>query len=148
MDAPAPRAIAVAVVVDGGRVLVGRRESDAADAAGCDEFPGGLVEPGETAAEAAGRECLEETGIGIVVGERLDCALAPSSRGAVEIHFFRCRPRDPGPPRAPFAWRPVASLDPGAFPGPNQQVISALLAEHAPQRNAPEARQSALQGGS
>jgi 8-oxo-dGTP diphosphatase len=34
-------------------------------------LPGGMVEPGETPAEAAVREALEETGLRVAVGERL-----------------------------------------------------------------------------
>jgi 8-oxo-dGTP diphosphatase len=44
-----------------GRVLVLRRAGDG-DHAGEWAFPGGKVKPGETAAEAAIRETLEETG--------------------------------------------------------------------------------------
>lgn len=64
-----PRVSARAVVVDrDGRVLLVRHR------AGDREFhvlPGGRVEPGETAAEAAAREVLEETGFHVSVGALL-----------------------------------------------------------------------------
>lgn len=127
MTVGGPTTIAVAVVVAGRRVLVGRRAADAADAAGRDEFPGGLVEAGETAAGAAARECLEEAGIGIVVGDPIGRAAAPSSRGPVEILFFRCRPRGDAPPCPPFHWLPIGDLDPGRFPAANRDVIAMLV---------------------
>ena len=50
---------AAAVVLDGeGRVLLGRR----ADTGGW-ALPGGIIDPAEEPADAAVRECLEETGI-------------------------------------------------------------------------------------
>ncbi|WP_308257843.1 NUDIX domain-containing protein [Pseudonocardia lacus] len=53
-----PRPRAVAVVVDGGRVLVVKRHKRGRDYA---VLPGGGVEEGETAAEAVLRELHEET---------------------------------------------------------------------------------------
>jgi len=55
---PAPRPRAVAVVVDGDRVLVMKRHKRGRDYA---VLPGGGVEEGETAAVAALRELHEET---------------------------------------------------------------------------------------
>lgn len=50
---------AAAVVLDGeGRVLLGRR----ADTGGW-ALPGGIIDPAEEPADAAVRECLEETGV-------------------------------------------------------------------------------------
>ncbi len=64
-----PRVSARAVVVDeAGRVLLVRHRD------GDREFhvlPGGRIEPGETAAEAARREVLEETGLEVGIGELL-----------------------------------------------------------------------------
>lgn len=50
-------------LVKDGRVLIARRVSDVAD--GWYEFPGGKIEPGETAQEALIREWQEEMGIRI-----------------------------------------------------------------------------------
>lgn len=56
------RIIAAVAIVRDGRVLAGRRLAPAAVRGGW-EFPGGSVEPGESAAEAAVREAREELGV-------------------------------------------------------------------------------------
>jgi 8-oxo-dGTP diphosphatase len=62
-----------AAIVRGGRVLAARRSAPAALAGGW-EFPGGKVEPGESHAAALARECREELGVQIAVGELLGTA--------------------------------------------------------------------------
>jgi ADP-ribose pyrophosphatase YjhB (NUDIX family) len=56
-----PRLGAIAVTIRDGKVLLARRGN--APDRGLWGFPGGHVEPGETALAAAARELLEETGI-------------------------------------------------------------------------------------
>jgi mutator protein MutT len=59
-----------AVVRDAeGRILVVQRANE--PSRGRWSLPGGRIEPGESAAEAAAREVREETGLDVVVGERL-----------------------------------------------------------------------------
>lgn len=124
--------VAVAIVMHGGRVLVGRRADDAVEAAGMHEFPGGKVEPGESAAEAAARECLEESGVEIRVGEPLGTATAPGRDGPHGLVFLAAEPVDPAAvPRPPFAWRPVADLATLRFPEPNAAVVARLVADRA-----------------
>lgn len=122
--------IAVAVVLSAGRVLVGRRRDDATDAPGRDEFPGGKVEAGEDVESAAARECLEESGIAVIIGERLEVARSSASGGAIEIHFLRASPVDADvAPQPPFTWLPIGDLARCHFPPANAEVIRRLLAD-------------------
>lgn len=125
----APTAIAVAVVTDGEMVLVGRRGDDAREAPGRAEFPGGKRLPGETAAAAAARECLEETGLAIVVGAEIGRARSTSRDGPIEIVFLEAVPVDRGAaPRAPFRWVDRAELAELPFPAANAAVVARLTA--------------------
>ena len=65
-----PRAVVAAVIEREGRFLAARRIGPAA-LAGRWEFPGGKVEPDEDDAAALRRECLEELGVRIEVGEAI-----------------------------------------------------------------------------
>ena len=124
--------IAVAIVIDGGRVLVGRRAQDAENAAGLHEFPGGKVEPGESPAAAAARETFEEAGIAVRIGAILDTAMASARSGPIEIVFFAAEPIAPAPlPRPPFTWVAIAALATCSFPPANEQVIRRVIAGHA-----------------
>jgi 8-oxo-dGTP diphosphatase len=126
-----PLQIAVAVVIDEGRVLVGQRDSRAENAAGFHEFPGGKVEPGESPAAAAARETLEEAGIAIRVGAILDTVTGSARSGPIEILFFDAAPLDPTAPlRPPFAWVAIAGLANLSFPPANEQVIRRVIAGH------------------
>jgi 8-oxo-dGTP diphosphatase len=61
--------VGAAIVVDG-RVL-GCERASPPESAGRWEFPGGKVEPGESDVDALVRECEEELGVVISVGERV-----------------------------------------------------------------------------
>ncbi len=65
--------VSAALLDGGGRVLAARRRRPAGW-----EFPGGKVEPGESEPAALVRECREELGVTVEVGERLgpDVAVA------------------------------------------------------------------------
>ncbi len=79
-------AASIAVFRDG-RVLLAQRA--AAPYAGCYSLPGGLVEPGETIAEAALRELREEVGVEarIVGFNRHVEIIERDEAGAVRHHF-------------------------------------------------------------
>lgn len=131
MSVSARTQIAVAVVVDGDRVLVGRRSAAAVDAPGLHEFPGGKVEPGEVPESAAVRECLEEVGLEIRIRRRLDAVHADSTAGPVDVLFFVAEPMDRGGTlKPPFEWRRVAALESHAFPPANAGVLGWLQRHH------------------
>ncbi|MEO3805839.1 (deoxy)nucleoside triphosphate pyrophosphohydrolase [Nonomuraea sp. B1E8] len=62
--------VAAVIVAPGRRVLAAQRAEPAALAGGW-EFPGGKVDPGEDERAALVRECREELGVEIAVGERV-----------------------------------------------------------------------------
>jgi len=108
---------AVAVVVDGeDRVLLGRRADSGAWA-----LPGGFIEPGEQPADAAARECFEETGV-VVVPEAVSAlTVSPETTFANGDQVqslkvtFRCRPvggeaRVNDDESLEVAWFPLTSL--------------------------------------
>jgi len=119
--------IAVAVVVRRGAVLVGRRAAGAVDAAGLDEFPGGKVEAGESPADAAARECAEESGVAVRIDALIDQVSGSAASGPIDILFFAATPLDGGAePVGPFAWVPLAELASRSFPPANAGVLARL----------------------
>ncbi|MFC5187334.1 (deoxy)nucleoside triphosphate pyrophosphohydrolase [Actinomadura harenae] len=59
-----------AAIISGGRLLAAQR-AEPAELAGGWEFPGGKVDPGETDEQALVRECEEELGVRVVLGDRV-----------------------------------------------------------------------------
>ena len=68
-------------------VLVAKRSTGNPDVLGKWEFPGGKIEPGETAKEAIEREIAEEFGIKIIAGTKIAETTAdyPSKRILLEL---------------------------------------------------------------
>lgn len=75
------------VVFNGGKVLIVKRGSE--PSYGRWSIPGGLVNLGETAAEACAREVAEETGIIVKVGEVVDVCdyIERDDDGRVRFHY-------------------------------------------------------------
>jgi 8-oxo-dGTP diphosphatase len=83
------RVIVGAAIIADGRVLACER-SDPPEVAGKWEFPGGKVEHGEGEIEALVRECDEELGVRVEVGERVggDVRLA-HGRAVLKVYVAR-----------------------------------------------------------
>lgn len=64
------RIVVGAAIVHDGRLLAARRSAPATLAGGW-ELPGGKVEPGESEADALVRECQEELGVTVLLGDRV-----------------------------------------------------------------------------
>ena len=93
-----PRVIVAAVIIAGGRVLACQRSAPP-EAAGKWEFPGGKVEPGETEQHALARECVEELGIRVEVGDRVGPDV-PLAHGRAVLRVYAVEVLDDGVPEA------------------------------------------------
>jgi len=129
------RLVVAAVVADGaGRVLVSRRPPGS-HMAGLWEFPGGGVEPGETAEAALARELVEELGVEIAVGEPLTFAWHHEPGRSLLLLFYRATLRA-GEPRGmqgqEVAWVDVAELAALAMPPADGALVRQLERERPP----------------
>jgi 8-oxo-dGTP diphosphatase len=125
-DADDSQWVSIAVVEHCGRYLIGRR-GRGASLAGMWEFPGGKVKSGEDPREAARRECREETGLEVVVGEPYAEVIHQYEHGRLRLWFFACTPCDPeSTPKPPFRWVPLAELAGLQFPAANATLIARL----------------------
>jgi 8-oxo-dGTP diphosphatase len=128
-----PIAVGIGLIRRNGCFLV-RRRPEPTIYAGYWEFPGGKCEPGELPIQAVERECLEETGLNVVVGSRRCMILHRYPHGLVELHFHDCTPAEPAaepPPDTGFRWLPVQELPALRFPEANDTVIAELIREAA-----------------
>ncbi|MXQ14430.1 NUDIX hydrolase [Microvirga makkahensis] len=122
--APFPIPAVIAVVIHEGKALLVRRANP--PDAGLWGFPGGKIDFGETIAEAAVRELLEETGIAGEAQEIITTldVLVPSGDGGIRQHYIliavRCRWLTGTPLAGDDAleacWFPTADLDPAVLP--------------------------------
>ena len=88
---PALRFVAAALIIREGEVLIGQRRANQPMAL-LWEFPGGKIEPGESAPQALARELQEELGIDAVIGPQI-VRIRHNYRhgGAVDLQFFSVR---------------------------------------------------------
>lgn len=73
--------VGAAIVVDG--LVLGCERAEPPEAAGRWEFPGGKVEPGESDVDALVRECEEELGVVVSVGDRIGGDIPLAHGGAL-----------------------------------------------------------------
>ncbi len=124
----APTCVGIGLIRRGETYLVRRRPAGTVYA-GYWEFPGGKCEPGESPAQTAVRECLEETGLAVVVDRLRRVIEHRYPHGHVRLHFFDCVPLDPGAePAAGSGCRWVQTAELGAlrFPEANEPILEEL----------------------
>ena len=129
------REVAAAVIVHDGRVLVQTRPAEGRFQ-GWWEFPGGGREEGESLAECARRECLEEVGLAITTGETLHRVEWSYPGRRVRVDFLLCAAEAPpaaGEPQAEaregqreLRWVPVPELGDLKMLPANAEVVALL----------------------
>ena len=131
MEAPAAGPavqVAAAVIVDrAGRVLVARRAAHRHQG-GLWEFPGGKLEPGETARAALSRELREEVGIEVTAARPLIRVWHAYPDKTVLLDVWRVnafRGEAHGREGQPVAWVAAEALTARDFPAANGPIIRA-----------------------
>ena len=109
---PSGKLVAGCIVVDAGRVLLLRRGIE--PALGKWTFPGGFVNFGESAAEAALRETLEEVGMRVMLGAVLGVYFDPRNAKASVVTYL-ATPAE-GEPALTAEAVEVAYFEPAAIP--------------------------------
>ncbi|NNC12909.1 (deoxy)nucleoside triphosphate pyrophosphohydrolase [Planctomonas sp. JC2975] len=125
--------VVAAIIADGDRILACRRNEDR-EAGGLWEFPGGKVEPGESAEDALAREIREELGVGIRVGGLLHRCTTPVGGRLVDLSCYWAVLTDAAPASSTdhddIRWFRRDELRDVDWPEPDRAAV-ALLADGA-----------------
>lgn len=119
--------VGAAIIMDG-RVLACERSAPP-EVAGRWEFPGGKVEPGEIETDALARECAEELGVRVEIGDRLgrDVRMA-HGRSVLRVYLARLLHGDE--PKAlehsELRWLSAAELDAVPWLPADVPIVAAL----------------------
>jgi 8-oxo-dGTP diphosphatase len=103
--------VGAAIVADG--LVLGCERARPPEVAGRWEFPGGKVEPGEDEVDALVRECEEELGVVIAVGERVGGDIPLAHGGALlRVWLAKLVSGEPSPlEHASLRWFAADDLD-------------------------------------
>jgi len=138
-----PIDVACALIARDGRLLLARRPPDKA-LGGKWEFPGGKVEPGESAPDALRREIAEELAVSITVGQPLPPVVHDYGAFAIRLIPFVCR-LDAGTPipheHTDVRWIPPSSVAAMDIADADRPVIQAYLRLITSQRERDSARE-------
>jgi 8-oxo-dGTP diphosphatase len=130
-----PVRVVAAVLRRDGQVLVCRRAADRS-AGGRWEFPGGKIEPGESAQQALQREIAEELGVMITVGAHLDTTTTIVDGTPIELLCFLVDEFHPEPAASTdhdqLHWCPPEALPALNFAEPDLPAVRLLA--YAPDR--------------
>lgn len=127
-ERPMPLIIVGAAIIADGRVLACER-AEPPEMAGKWEFPGGKLDPGEAEVEALIRECEEELGVRIEVGERVgDDVLLGHGRAVLKVYVARlCAGNVPRPiEHSDLRWLGVDELDSVPWLPADAPIVAAL----------------------
>jgi len=121
----APIEVAAGLVFRRGKLLITQRYADA-HLGGLWEFPGGKREPHETFEQCLARELMEELGIKVAIGERVESLDHEYPGKIVHLQFFRCtwlehEPRTLG--CEALCWVSAEELKEYAFPAADEQLL-------------------------
>lgn len=123
--------IGAALVWRGRQILIARR-SESGLLGGLWEFPGGKVEAGETPAQAARREVLEELGVEAAIVGEADTVKHAYSHFRITLHLYHARWLAGGPSPGRIGaesprWVLPVELERYAFPAANQAIVRRLV---------------------
>jgi 8-oxo-dGTP diphosphatase len=128
-EAPAaPLAVVVGAAIRSGPRILAAARAYPPELAGLWEFPGGKVEPDETEAEALIRECREELGVEVAVGERVGGDLVTGGgRFLLRVYFADLRGGEPvAKEHAELRWLTADELDSVPWLPGNRPAVDTL----------------------
>ncbi len=126
--------VAVGIIRDGSGNIFLTQRAAGTHMATLWEFPGGKIEPGESAEEALIRELQEETGIIVTEARPYDTVIHTYPDVHVTLRFFMVErwQGDPyGREGQPQRWVAQAELAGCGFPPANHPVVARLVREAA-----------------
>ncbi|NOS99551.1 MAG: NUDIX domain-containing protein [Phycisphaerales bacterium] len=132
---PIAEQVALALVRRGDRWLVNRRLAPG-PLFGLFEFPGGKVQHGETPADAARRECLEELAIHVRPIETWAAVTGGDHGKPIHLVPVLCElvvgePRPNAPEIGEVRWMTIGGLFTLAMPAPNRSIVAAIAGRFA-----------------